>query len=149
MGRTTRREMIEKMGIPPLRVWQMSQQALSGMVAGLLTQPKFKGRVSLGAIMNSEENPKALKKRIAELEKQVMMQERLISILREMPGCKQVKLPQEKTPVNQQEKKSATKKQRKIPEAARNESGSLAQSETESVAKEIVGTAPSRSKNST
>ena len=45
--------------------------------------------------MNKEEDPKYLMKRIAELERTVAMQDRLISILREMPGCKQVGLPEE------------------------------------------------------
>ena len=40
LGRLTRRELGEKLNLPPLRVWQMSQQALAGMVVGLMAQPK-------------------------------------------------------------------------------------------------------------
>ena len=42
-----------------------------------------------------ENDPQALRKRIEELEKTVSMQERLISVLREMPGCRDAKIPME------------------------------------------------------
>ena len=86
LGRATKLEAAEKLQITPLRLWQISQQALSGMVAGLLKQPKSrKGVVAL----DPTDDPKMLRKKIAELEKVVATQERLIAILREMPGCRE------------------------------------------------------------
>src|SRR4051812_49016298 len=40
LGRISRKQLAEKTKQPPLRIWQMSQQALSGMVVGLMAQPK-------------------------------------------------------------------------------------------------------------
>src|SRR5262245_47145740 len=40
LGQVSREEIAKKLGIPRLRVWQMSQQALVGLVAALLKQPK-------------------------------------------------------------------------------------------------------------
>ena len=40
LGRMTRKDLGTKLNLPPLRVWQMSQQALAGMVVGLMAQPK-------------------------------------------------------------------------------------------------------------
>ena len=42
LGQASRQEVAERLNVPPLRIWQLSQQALSGMVAGLLKQPKKK-----------------------------------------------------------------------------------------------------------
>src|SRR5688572_19158960 len=40
LGKATRAEAAARLSIPPLRFWQLSQQAVSGMVAGLLHQPR-------------------------------------------------------------------------------------------------------------
>lgn len=103
-GRITRLELAQRLKVPPLRVWQLSQQAISGMVAGLLIQPKTrvpKGAKNMGfqdEVIRPEEDPKVLKARIAELEKLVATQNRLISVLREMPGCRDATIPMEETP---------------------------------------------------
>src|SRR5439155_248173 len=39
LGRISRKELAAKIGLPPVRVWQLSQQALAGLVVGLLKQP--------------------------------------------------------------------------------------------------------------
>lgn len=93
MGRVTKQDVAMRLSVPQLRVWQLSQQAVSGMVAGLLIQPKTRAK---GAPpMNPEEDPKKLQKKIAELEKHIAMQDRLISVLREMPGCRDASIPME------------------------------------------------------
>ena len=91
-GRITKGEVAKRLNIPPLRVWQLSQQATSGMLAGLLVQPKTRAK---GVPMNPEENPKALLKRIKDLEETVRRQDLLIAVLRSMPGCREVALPEE------------------------------------------------------
>ena len=98
LGRLTRPQMAERLKVPPLRIWQLSQQAISGMVAGLLIQPKTRpprGAKNMGLEQpqDPENDPQSLRKRIAELERTVYVQERLISVLREMPGCRDAKIP--------------------------------------------------------
>ena len=82
VGRMGRPEAARALGITPLRLWQLSQRALAGMLAGLVTQPRHRGRV---AMADPEQDPKALKKRIAQLEKELSVATDLIAILREMP----------------------------------------------------------------
>lgn len=101
MGKITKQEVAARLKTPPLRVWQLSQQAISGMVAGLLIQPKTRaprGAKDQGLVEPDtapENNPRLLRKRIEELERTVNMQDRLISVLREMPGCRDAKIPME------------------------------------------------------
>lgn len=45
LGKSTRLEISQRLGLPPIRLWQMSQQALAGMLAGLLRQPRLRGKV--------------------------------------------------------------------------------------------------------
>src|SRR3990167_742677 len=63
MGRQTKIQIANALGVPTVRIWQMSQMAFSGMCAAMLKQPK-------GKIMkeNKEDDPKVLKKKILELE---------------------------------------------------------------------------------
>ncbi len=42
-ARLSKQEAAEKLGLAPIRVWQLSQQAVVGMLAGLLTQPRDRG----------------------------------------------------------------------------------------------------------
>jgi hypothetical protein len=60
-GRAKKEEVAEKLGVPRLRVWQMSQQALSGMAAGLVKQPKV-GKKKLREALPPDQDPKALNK---------------------------------------------------------------------------------------
>ena len=87
LGRMTRKELGEKINLPPLRVWQMSQQALAGMVVGLMTQPK---RPPKGTPMMQPEKPKedvkALKARIASLEQDNRVLKELLDLVKDLPA---------------------------------------------------------------
>lgn len=85
LGRTSKQELSKRLGIPPLRVWQLSQQALSGMLAGLLKQPRGRGTREMAAIP-PEDDPRVLRKRIKELERQLKQTEELVMILRDLPA---------------------------------------------------------------
>jgi hypothetical protein len=132
MGRASRIEAARKLGIPPLRVWQLSQQAVSGMVVGLLKQPK--SRKNPEESMNPADNPKELRKKIAELEKTIAMQDRMIAVLREMPGCRDVRLDtQQYSPKIQggqasaESKSSSRQTKTPIPKGARRENREVAE----------------------
>ena len=43
LGKKSKGKVAKELEITPLRVWQLSQQALSGMMAGLLSQPRRRG----------------------------------------------------------------------------------------------------------
>lgn len=92
MGRISKSDAAKQLNIPPVRVWQLSQQATSGMLAGLLVQPKTRAK---GVPMNPSEDPKALQKKIKQLEETIRLQDMLISVLRTMPGCRDVTIPME------------------------------------------------------
>jgi len=86
LGRKQREEVARALSIPPLRVWQLSQQALAGMMAGLLHQPRARRRRSLEATMaEQEEDPSALRKQLAQKDKRIAEQEELIRLLTELP----------------------------------------------------------------
>jgi hypothetical protein len=85
LGRTSKQDLSKRLGIPPLRVWQLSQQALSGMLAGLLKQPRGRGTREMAAIP-PEDDPRVLRKRIKELERQLKQTEELVMILRDLPA---------------------------------------------------------------
>ena len=82
VGRMGRPEAADVLGITPLRLWQLSQRALAGMLAGLVTQPRHRGRV---VMVDPQNDARALKKRVAQLEKELSVATDLITILREMP----------------------------------------------------------------
>lgn len=84
LGQTSRAEVAERLGVPPLRVWQLSQQALSGLVAGLLKQPK--ARVKEPVLPQEMESPWKLRARIKKLEGEVESLQSLVSLLRDLPG---------------------------------------------------------------
>jgi hypothetical protein len=84
LGKKSKGKVAKELEITPLRVWQLSQQALSGMMAGLLSQPRrrvgpevFEGKPN--------QSPAALKKRIVELEKELSRTEDLVRVLRCAP----------------------------------------------------------------
>ena len=93
LGRATKKEAAERLGLPGLRVWQLSQQALSGMLAGLLVQPRTRGRLTMARNRTQEDDPKMLKKKIQKLEQKIEIQQQLIDILGELPGNRERKLP--------------------------------------------------------
>lgn len=84
LGKKSKAEVAQDLEVSPLRVWQLSQMALSRMMAGLLTQPRrrvdpaiFQGR--------SDQTRTALKKRIEELERTLARTEDLVRVLRTAP----------------------------------------------------------------
>jgi hypothetical protein len=94
LGKIDRLAASAELEIPPLRVWQLSQQALSGMLAGLLKQPR-RGRRSKEERMatDPEDDPKVLKKEIETLRRRLKLAEDLIAIYRDLPFAKAAKTP--------------------------------------------------------
>lgn len=91
LGKMSREEGAKELSMTGLRFWQLSQQAVAGLVAGCLRQPRFRGRVDLGG---GEEVPVALlKRRVATLEREVEAGRRLIDLLRELPGHREAPKP--------------------------------------------------------
>lgn len=82
LGRATRAEAAARLKVPPLRLWQISQQALAGMVAGCLRQPRARGK----AAESGADEPTALRKRLLELEREAQAKDSLITLLKEMPA---------------------------------------------------------------
>ncbi len=76
------------MNMPALRVWQMSQQALAGMVVGLMAQPK---RPPKGTEMPTEDKKqdrvelKALRTENQELKENNRVLQHLLDVLRGLP----------------------------------------------------------------
>ena len=93
LGHETKAEISRRLGIPPIRVWQMSQRALSGMVTALLRPPE--GRRGAAPLLSPE--VKELRRRVAELEAETSSQRRLIELLRTLPGPTARDLPQEES----------------------------------------------------
>jgi hypothetical protein len=93
LGRMSRKDLAEKLEVPLLRVWQMSQQALSGMVVALMKQPKMPAKGTPILVEEPKEDTKALHKRIEELlrEKQVLSD--LVDLLKDLPTTKLGKKP--------------------------------------------------------
>ena len=106
LGRKQREEVARTLSIPPLRVWQLSQQALSGMLAGLLKQPRTRRRQG-ATMVSSEEDPRALKKRIAALEQENQRQGELIRLLAQLPKLEHG--PPESTPSKPAAKRATRK----------------------------------------
>ena len=90
MGRATRKEVAQKLGVPQMRVWQMSRQAVAGLVAGLLKQPKSR-RGKDQPTLPPEEDPRLLKKQIVSLEKDLNMMKELVGLLKEFPAHREAK----------------------------------------------------------
>jgi hypothetical protein len=121
MGQATREEVAQKLGVPSLRVWQMSQQALVGLVAGLLKQPKVRKGKNQPALP-PDEDPVKLKKKIATLEKDLGMMKELVGLLREFPAHREGKQATEG------EGKSGKKKKLEVSKGTDKKDGPVAQS---------------------
>ena len=65
--------------------------------------------------MSPNEDPKALLKKIKELEENLRRQDLLIAVLRSMPGCRDAKIPMEE---DQEERRA---KKTEIPKGSRSE----------------------------
>jgi hypothetical protein len=92
LGKTTREDAAKELGLSGLRFWQLSQQAVAGLVAGCLKQPRFRGRVELGGedVAVSE-----LRRRIQVLEREVASGRRLIELWKELPGHREPAMARE------------------------------------------------------
>jgi hypothetical protein len=82
LGKQRREEAAKELGLSGVRFWQLSQQALAGLVAGCLRQPRFRGRAHVAG----EDGAGALKQRIARLERELDGAQRLIGLLKDLPG---------------------------------------------------------------
>ena len=85
LGKTTREAAARDLGLSAVRLWQLSQQAVCGLVVGCLRQPRFRGRPPAGGFA-SEEGVGALRKRIALLEREIDGSRRLIEVMKDFPG---------------------------------------------------------------
>lgn len=109
VGRVGKGEAAARLEVPPLRLWQLSQRALAGMLAGLLKQPRW--RRTEGQPMDPEDDPKALRRRIAKLERELALTEELVKILREYPANRErTDLPEdpEEKPIARKRRRAAT-----------------------------------------
>ena len=88
LGRMTRKDLGTRLNLPPLRVWQLSQQALAGMVVGLMAQPKRppKGTPMAQTHNQDRDELKALRKRVASLEQDNRVLKDLLDLLKDMPA---------------------------------------------------------------
>ena len=86
-GRTSWVEVARKLGLPPVRVHQLSQQAVSGMLAGLLKQPRTRRKRGdpQSPPVAPEDDPALLRKRIKTLETKLSRTEDLVRVLQEFP----------------------------------------------------------------
>jgi hypothetical protein len=102
LGKASKQEIARRLEIPPLRVWQLSQMALSGMLAGLLRQPKTRprGRPSMPPA-SPEDDPRLLKHHIRELERKLARTEDLVRVLRDLPWASKPAEPKEENRANQ------------------------------------------------
>lgn len=92
LGVTTKQEISKRLGVPPIRVWQLSQRAVAGMVCGLLRPPKRRGKPS-AASEDPQSDPATLKKRITKLERQIAWRDQLIAVLKTLPFNQGRELP--------------------------------------------------------
>lgn len=83
LGRTSRKEAAEKLGIPQVRLHQMSQLATSGLIAGLLKQPKSRRRGR--GYPEAPDEAVTLKKECDRLKKENDELQRLLEVLRGLP----------------------------------------------------------------
>jgi hypothetical protein len=84
LGKIGKGEAAAQLQVNELRVWQLSQQALAGMAAGLLKQPRTRARPT--PMRSPDEDPTMLKRRIAVLERDLTSATRLVELLKELPA---------------------------------------------------------------
>jgi len=113
-GVKTKSEAAKALGVPPIRVWQMSQRAATGLVCALLTPPSGKR----GRPMASGEEESALRRENERLRKENALQRELIAVLRELPGNRERELPLPKEPAKEAEAKTPRRTKSKTPRRA-------------------------------
>jgi len=94
LGKITKEQAMAELELPPLRLWQLSQQAVSGMIAGLLKQPRTRLK---GAPMgpDPENDPRVLRKKIAQLEKELACERSVNELLRRLPWGRETSAKEE------------------------------------------------------
>ncbi len=108
-GVKTKSEAATALSVPPIRVWQMSQRAATGLVCALLTPPSGKR----GPPMASDETEKALLKELERLRKENALQRELIEVLRELPGNRDREIRTVTPPDTAREAEAAKPRKRK------------------------------------
>jgi hypothetical protein len=93
LGQQTKEDLAKRLQVPPIRVWQMSQRAVAGMVAAMLKPPL--GRV--GPMPRLDPQVRELRSRIADLEKELSVSQSLVTLLRSMPGTGGREIPKEES----------------------------------------------------
>lgn len=83
VGRTTRKEAAEKLGIPIVRLHQLAQLATSGLITGLLKQPRQRRRS--GITPEPPDEAMTLRRRCESLVKENDELKRLLEVLRGLP----------------------------------------------------------------
>lgn len=86
LGKASREEAAKELGLSAVRFWQLSQQAVCGLVVGCLRQPRFRGRPPAGGYDGEAQGVGALRKRIAELERELDGSRRLIDVMKDLPA---------------------------------------------------------------
>ena len=90
LGRRDKAAICAELKLPPLRLWQLSQMALSGMMAGLLIQPRRRSRTEKGVLTmltearKPENDPKWQQRRIRQLEQELAAANRVIALQRDL-----------------------------------------------------------------
>ena len=98
LGKATKAEIARRLELPPLRVWQLSQQALSGMLASLVYQPRWKeARGIMTSRPTKASHVAALKRRIKELERENAALLKLNALLQQFPPPPPVPTPKTRT----------------------------------------------------
>lgn len=85
LGKKSRKDGALELEMPVLRFWQLSQQAVSGMLAGLLIQPRTRRSPALPKPA-PEDDPVELRKEIAKLERELKSAHDLVEVLKLIPG---------------------------------------------------------------
>jgi hypothetical protein len=111
LGKATREEVSKKLSLPSLRVWQLSQQALAGMLAGLLRQPRTRGKVTVTLDGRRTSDLSLLRQETLALKKRLKVAEDVAFVLSELKqaAMKPVVLVP-KTPASTQKKKAQKKR---------------------------------------
>jgi hypothetical protein len=86
LGKTRREEAAKDLGLSAVRLWQLSQQAVCGLVVGCLVQPRYRGRPSKEGGGLFGEGVGVLRKRIQDLERELDASRRLVEVMRDLPG---------------------------------------------------------------
>jgi uncharacterized protein (DUF934 family) len=121
LGKRTRRDVAEQLGLPPLRLWQLSQQALSGMLVALVHQPRVRAKRGFALPTSEASELRSLRKENAELRAVLKVTQEMNDVLRQLPGrkspsiCSEPAAPEKTTPARTRRSTSATGQRRAHP----------------------------------